>query len=323
MKRAAPDSGMPPAIHVVAGVLTDARGRILLARRTAGRDLAGAWEFPGGKLEAGEQPFAALDRELHEELGIRVLAAEPLMAVPQAYPNKRIVLDVWRITRFSGTPRGREKQALAWSPPEKLPTYPMPPADRPVVAALTAPPHYLVTPEPGKDIDAFLRGIDLAIAGGVRRLQLRARSLPAPALQSLAQAVWERCRTQSVELLLNGEPELALRLGCGLHLRAAQLREHASRPLPAAQPVAASCHDAGELQQAERLGADFAVLGPVLRTSTHADAEPIGWPRFAALRENVSLPIYAIGGMKPAQVPIARRHGAQGIAAIRGLWPSS
>jgi 8-oxo-dGTP diphosphatase len=314
---------MAPAIHVVAGVLTDARGRILLARRTAGRDLAGAWEFPGGKLEAGEQPLAALDRELHEELGIRVLAAEPLMAVPQAYPNKRIVLDVWRITRFNGTPRGLEKQALAWSPPEKLPTYPMPPADRPVVAALTAPPHYLVTPEPGKDIDAFLRGIDRAIAAGVRRLQLRARNLSPLSLQTLAQAVWERCRAQSVELLLNGEPDLALRLGCGLHLRAAQLCEHASRPLPAAQLVAASCHDAGELRQAETLGADFAVLGPVLRTSTHADAEPIGWPHFAALREHVSLPIYAIGGMKPAQVPIARRHGAQGIAAIRGLWPLS
>ena len=103
-------------MHVVAGVLTDARGRILLARRTAGRDLAGDWEFPGGKLEAGETPIQALDRELNEELGIRIHSMEPLIAVAQAYKDKRIVLDVYRVSHYSGKPRGREKQALAWSP---------------------------------------------------------------------------------------------------------------------------------------------------------------------------------------------------------------
>jgi 8-oxo-dGTP diphosphatase len=76
-------------VHVVAAVLRDVRGRILLARRTAGRDLAGAWEFPGGKVEPGETPQQALTRELEEELGIRVLASAPLISVPQAYPGKR------------------------------------------------------------------------------------------------------------------------------------------------------------------------------------------------------------------------------------------
>src|SRR6478752_2404390 len=109
-----------PPIHVVAGVLTDARGRILLARRTAGRDLAGAWEFPGGKVEPGETPLQALDRELHEELDIRIDGAKPLISVPQAYPGKRIVLDVYRVATFTGKARGVEKQALAWSPLEKL-----------------------------------------------------------------------------------------------------------------------------------------------------------------------------------------------------------
>lgn len=323
MKLAAAAAVPPPAIQVVAGVLTDARGRVLLARRSAGRDLAGAWEFPGGKREAGETPLAALERELQEELGVRVLAAEPLLAVPQAYADKRIVLDVWRVTRYAGTPHGRERQALAWSPAERLHTYPMPPADRPVVAALLAPEHYLVTPEPGGDTAAFLRGIEAAIAAGVRRLQLRAPSLGADALRPLARAVLERCRPYAVELLLNGEPELARELGCGVHLRASQLRSSTRRPLPASLAVAASCHDAEELAMAQALGADFAVLGPVLRTATHPDVAPLGWPRFATLRESVSLPVYAIGGLRPAQVAIARRHGGQGIAAIRGLWPAS
>src|SRR6188508_216389 len=112
-------------VHVVAGVMLDARGRVLLARRTEGRDLAGLWEFPGGKVDPGETPRQALARELFEELGIHVQAAEPLIAVPQQYRDKRILLDVYRVTRYSGKPRDLEQQALAWSPHDKLGTYPM------------------------------------------------------------------------------------------------------------------------------------------------------------------------------------------------------
>lgn len=308
---------------MVAGVIADARGRILLARRTAGRDLAGAWEFPGGKLEQGEAPLAALDRELHEELGIRVLAAEPLVAVPQQYPHKRIVLDVWRVTRFSGKPIGREKQALAWSPPEKLRTYPMPPADRPVVAALTEPDRYLITPEPGSDTRAFLRAIEKALEAGTRRIQLRARDWPEERLRPLAEQVLSRCRERGAELLVNGEIDLARAIGCGVHLRSSQLAGLSARPLPIDLPVAASCHDSDQLRRAEAIDVDFAVLGPVARTSTHPDRVPIGWDGFASLREAVSLPIYALGGLKAGEVAVARRHGAQGIAAIRGLWPKA
>ena len=310
----------PTPVHVVAAVLRDARGRILLARRTAGRDLAGAWEFPGGKVEPGETALQALDRELHEELGIRVLAAEPLISVPQAYPSKRIVLDVYTVTAFEGSPRGLEKQALAWSPLEKLSSYPMPPADRPVVAALTAPGRYLISadaPERGP----FLARLDRALAAGVRRFQLRARGLSAAALADLARDASQRCRLQGAELLVNGEPGLAADLGLGLHLRSSQLMALDRRPLPVGQPVAASCHDAEELAQAERLGLDFVVLGPVRATESHPGAVPLGWDRFSALREGVSLPIYALGGMKPVDLATARRHGAQGVAGIRGLWP--
>lgn len=310
----------PKPVHVVAAVLRDARGRILLARRTAGRDLAGAWEFPGGKVEPGETAVQALDRELHEELGIRVLAAEPLIAVPQAYPAKRIVLDVYTVTAFEGTPRGRERQALAWSPVEKLASYPMPPADRPVVAALTAPGRYLISPD-APERAPFLARLDRALASGVRRVQLRARGLAPDALALLARDAGLRCRVQGAELLVNGEPGLAADLGLGLHLRSSQLMALSQRPLPAGQTVAASCHNAEELAQAERLGLDFVVLGPVRATESHPEAVPMGWERFSALREGVSLPIYALGGMKPGDLGTARRHGAQGIAGIRGLWP--
>jgi 8-oxo-dGTP diphosphatase len=159
-------NGDAAPVHVVAAVLRDRRGRILLARRTDGRDLAGAWEFPGGKVEPGETAEAALARELEEELGIRIGACTPLIRVPQAYPHKRIVLDVRSVATYTGTPHGREKQALAWTPPAKLATYPMPPADRPVVAALTHPDRLLVTPEPGADDAAFVAAVAAALGAG-------------------------------------------------------------------------------------------------------------------------------------------------------------
>jgi len=309
-------------VHVVAGVLVDPRGRILLARRTAGRDLAGAWEFPGGKLEPGETPFQALDRELHEELGIRIHSMEPLISVAQAYKDKRIVLDVYRVTRFSGRPRDREKQALAWSPIEKLCTYPMPPADRPVVAALTQPAHYLITPGVVADQVKFLRRIEQALVSGTRRIQLRISPEGSSDVASLASEVKRLCDLSSAQLLLNSDIELAARLHCGIHLRAAQLMSLDARPLPAGVTVAASCHNEDELRQAEAIGVDFVVLGPVGKTPSHTDQAPIGWKKFVQLREHVSLPIYALGGLRPADHDTARRHGAQGIAAIRGLWPA-
>jgi len=309
-------------VHVVAGVIQDARGRILLARRTEGRDLAGLWEFPGGKVDAGETPEQALARELHEELGIRIQASEPLIAVPQAYRNKRIVLDVRRIGAWTGNAVGREQQALAWAPPAKLASYPMPPADRPVVAALRQPDRYLITPEPDASRqETFLGNLDRALEAGVRRVQLRSLASDHGTLRPLAEAVLKRCRAGGAELLVNANIELARALGVGVHLRAAQCMALGERPLPAKFTVAASCHDAAELRHAEEIGVDFVVLGPVAATPSHPERPPLGWDGFARLREGAALPIYALGGMGAADLARARAHGAQGIAAIRGLWP--
>jgi 8-oxo-dGTP diphosphatase len=310
-------------VDVVAGVITDARGRILLARRTEGRDLAGLWEFPGGKREPGESAEGALIRELHEELGIDVEPGAPLIAVPQQYPHKRLRLDVRTIARFRGTPKGHEGQALAWVPSHKLPGYPMPPADRPVVAALLQPRRYLVTPPPGGDDAAWLAALQSALDAGIRRVQLRAApDVETMRWQRLVRTAADACHAAGVDVLVNGDIALARALGIGVHLRAVQLRSLDTRPLATGSLVGASCHDADELRHAERIGCDFAVLGPVAATATHPGVAPLGWNGFAALREVTSLPLYAIGGMTADDITDARSHGAQGIAAIRALWPA-
>jgi len=314
------DPGPNHTVEVVAGAIRDARGRILLARRTEGRDLAGLWEFPGGKREPGESAEAALQRELLEELGIAVEIGPRVITVPQVYPSKRLRLDVREVSRWHGQARGIEGQALLWVPAEKLPRYAMPPADRPVVAALLQSDRYLVTPAPGDDA-GWLAGLDQALAAGIRRVQLRAPMATAARWPALVAAAVSRCRSAGAEVLVNGDAELARAHGIGLHLRASQLRALSRRPVHDGSLLAASCHDLEEVRMAEALGCQFAVVGTIKPTTSHPGAPGIGWDGFAALREQVSLPLYAIGGLAMDDLAEARAHGAQGIAAIRALWP--
>ncbi len=126
-------------MQVVAGVLRDSEGAVLLAQRPPGKHLAGGWEFPGGKLEAGETRLGALARELQEEIGVEVRDARPLFSVTHSYPHRDILLDVWLVTSFRGVPQGLEGQPLRWCPPGDLPHADLLPADRPIVTALRMP----------------------------------------------------------------------------------------------------------------------------------------------------------------------------------------
>ncbi|HVC01067.1 MAG TPA: 8-oxo-dGTP diphosphatase MutT [Steroidobacteraceae bacterium] len=126
-------------LHVVAGVIRDTAGRVLLAQRPAGKHLAGGWEFPGGKLDPGETRFAALRRELDEELGLAVLAGHPLIRIRHRYAERRVLLDVWLVTRRRGEPEGRDGQALRWCDVDGLGAAGVLPADRPVITALRLP----------------------------------------------------------------------------------------------------------------------------------------------------------------------------------------
>jgi 8-oxo-dGTP diphosphatase len=125
-------------IRVAAGVLEDVQGRVLIARRPPDKHAGGAWEFPGGKLLDSELPRAALDRELTEELGIHVTGAEPLIEYTHRYPDRDVVLHVFRVTAWQGEPRSAEDQPLRWVEAADLPGAGLLPADRPIVAALRA-----------------------------------------------------------------------------------------------------------------------------------------------------------------------------------------
>ena len=123
-------------ICVAAGVIQRHDGRVLVARRQPGKHMAGAWEFPGGKIRPPESPRQALDRELHEELGLKVRQARELMSYEQQYPDRLIELHFFAVEEYRGAPRSREDQELAWEFPECLGELGFLPADRPLVDLL-------------------------------------------------------------------------------------------------------------------------------------------------------------------------------------------
>lgn len=132
------DTPVLPTVLVVAVALIDVDGRVLIARRPEGKQLAGLWEFPGGKVEPGERPEAALIRELREELGIEVSESclAPFVFASHAYDSFHLLMPLYLCRRWEGTVVAREHSALAWVKPDRLADYPMPPADDPLAAWL-------------------------------------------------------------------------------------------------------------------------------------------------------------------------------------------
>lgn len=129
-------SNEKPTIRVVAAALFDKQGRVLIAQRPAGKAMAGRWEFPGGKIDSGESERDALGRELREELGVEVLAAERMLELRHEYPERHVELCMWRVIRYRGVPVPRDGQALRWVNPDGLAQEDLLEADRPIVQAL-------------------------------------------------------------------------------------------------------------------------------------------------------------------------------------------
>lgn len=310
-------------IHVAAGAVEDSQGRILIARRPDHVHQGGLWEFPGGKLEPGETCTAGLVRELDEELGIRVLASRPLIRIHHDYGDRHVLLDVHRVGAFDGVPRGREGQPLDWVHPGAMDPDAFPAADRPIISALRLPGLYLITGADPQAPSGFLNRLSRALIGGVRMVQLRAHDLSDRAYARLAGQAFDLCEAHDAQLLLNRSFDLARELPChGLHLSGHRLAQLDERPSGDWSWIGASCHGAEDLARAGRLDLDYALLSPVLATASHPHSQPMGWDRFAALTDRAVVPVYALGGLGPADLDLANAHGAQGIAAIRGLWPA-
>jgi 8-oxo-dGTP diphosphatase len=266
----------------------------------------------------------ALARELHEELGITLRAACPLQRVRHVYPESSVLLDVWRVTDYAGEPHGREGQPLRWVTPQGLDELDLPAADLPIVRTLQLPPLYLITDSHRYGKAGMLTLIERALTAGARLLQLREPHMPMEEYTDYARTVTALAHRYAARVLLNADPLLVAACGAdGVHLNSRRLMALPGRPLPQSCLVAVSCHDIAELVQAGRIGADFAVLSPVLPTTSHPHVAALGWEGFSRLRMHSDVPVYALGGVLPEHLHVARGTGAHGLAMIRGLWEAS
>ncbi len=308
-------------VRVAAAVILHPDGRVLLAQRPPGKVYAGYWEFPGGKLEAGETPREALDRELHEELGLRVRRAAPWLVRRYAYPHAHVELHFFRVLGFDGEPVGHDGQAFAWQQPGAFTVAPLLPANARVLNALELPTVYAITMASEIGEAAFLARARRALDAGLRLMQIREKDWPLPRQRAFAETLLQLAQPYRAAVLLNGRAEDARAWGChGVHWSSAALASAPERPPN--MLCAASCHEASELARAGALELDFVVLGPVLRTASHPASAPIGWDGFAALVDGTPIPVFALGGLRADQLDTAIDRGAHGIALRSGAWPA-
>lgn len=314
-------SRMAP-LHVAVGIVRERAGAVLVAKRASHRHQGGLWEFPGGKVEAGEDVRTALRRELLEELDIQATVGRLVLRIPHRYPDRSVVLEVFEIAAYSGRPHGREGQPVRWVEPEGLDPSAFPAANRPIIAALRLPPIYMITPDVDNgDVDTFLARLAAGLASGIRMVQLRVSRPSEREYRSLAVRAAKLCHGAGARLLLNADPSYVARVGAdGVHLGAQAVASLSGRPLPAGYWIGASCHDPEELRRAEAAGVDFAVLSPVRETASHPERPALGWDRFSDWIGDCKLPVYALGGLGRADLPTAMRCRAQGVAGIRAFW---
>lgn len=326
-------SDTKPFIRVAAGLILDARGRLLLGQRPDGKAWPGWWELPGGKIETGESVEQALVRELTEELGIHATQIYPWVVYVHEYPKTIVELSFCQVTAWDGEPTGREGQALDWVDPAQIrldeSDHPIGPGGASLLPAATAPLRWLRLPIRYRlshilrpdHLEQWLAGLRAELRQGLRLVQFREPHWAGDA-QSLLEAfraTLALCRQYGARCLINSlHPHAWWAEADGVQLRAADARRILQDDLRPPGWLGVSVHTAQDLDCAAELHADFVVLGHVLDTPSHPDQAPLGWEAFRALAAQAGRPVFALGGQSAATLDRARRNGAHGIAALRG-----
>ena len=212
------------AAAVIERRAADGATEFLLGQRAPGSFYPGFWEFPGGKVEAGETPHGALVRELHEELGIEVLRADPWLRREHVYEHAHVRLNFFRVREWRGELRDHVHSALSWQRTDAPTVAPMLPANAPVLAALALPDFYAITHAAEIGIDAQLLALAHALEAGLKLVQLREPTLDAARRSAFVHAAVDLCHQFGARVLVNGDAALAAESGAdGLHLPARQL----------------------------------------------------------------------------------------------------
>jgi len=303
-------------IHVAAAAIKNSAGEILIARRSEDQHQGGLWEFPGGKVEQGESALAALSRELHEELGIEVKEARPLIKVPYHYTDKSVLLDVFEVSAFDGEAWGKEGQPIRWVAKGELDSFAFPAANAPILNACLLPKCIAITPDLS-DVDALVDFVEQALSNGAEGVMLRAHYLPVDDFKGAYKRIKGMLEGTAIPLIVNSSLEVAETLKAdALHLSSSRLLDLNKRSQFSGRWLSASCHSLEQIEMAVTKDLDFVSLSPVLKTRSHPHAIPLGWELFQQMVDSCSIPVYALGGVSHRLLEQAVNCGAQGVAGI-------
>ncbi len=304
-------------LKVVVGIVQHpVSKKILICQRSKEQHLAGLWEFPGGKVEAGEALFHALKRELFEEVGISVISAHPAKQITHVYDTKTLCLDFWFVTAFYGDVYSKEGQVFKWVDVDELSRFEFPEANKSIIASITLSPFWMITDDCSiSQSDDFI----VSTLNAIKKFQLklllfRSKELSDLDYYAVYQQLRGECQQLGCEILLNRE-KINLSEAKNWHLTSTQLHQYKERPANTGW-LSCSCHHLDDIKQAEKIEADFILLSTVHKTQSHPEAKPLGWKAFKHLVHQTKLPVYALGGVKREELTLAQYHGAKGIAGI-------
>lgn len=305
-------------VHVAVGVITNKRGEVLVSLRHPDAHQGGLWEFPGGKVDAGESVATALCREFREELGITPTVFFPFKKILHQYSDKAVLLDVWLIRNYEGNPRGCEGQEIAWQALDSLSYEDFPVANKPIINALHLPKRIPITPEL-ESFSAFKTLLAHWMKEGCQLGYFQQNDLPADIYRQWLSSALDYCVDKNLGLIADYgkfESSLASTTPQGIHVDSSVLMELRQRPAAPDCYFSATCHNDKELQKAEALNADFVFLAPASVVDETSNCSEAMWNTFTRLVEGVSLPVYALNGKSPDSSEEAVSHGAFGIAGI-------
>jgi 8-oxo-dGTP diphosphatase len=310
-------------IQIVVGVLKK-NHEVLISLRQKHQTYAGCWEFPGGRVEVGENLTEALVREFKEEVGVTTTNWQALIQIPWFYRHARVLLHVFVSRDFNGEAIGKEGQKIKWVAKEQLCDYKFPEANDNIRLALSLPDSFAISGSFQGKKDG-LRLLQNTLETGIKLIQLRAKSLNEQAFIDFAKPAIELAHKYQAKVLLNSPPRLLEQLGQadGLQLSSTAVKNLIKRPISKDKLLSVSTHNKAEITKALELGADIILLSPVKKTSSHPNLEAMGWDKFTEFVADIPVPVYALGGMKMEDKTTAKQSGAQGIAAISSFWKTN
>lgn len=331
---------MKKIIHVAVGVIFDSPfdtvggkdRKILIAKRADHQHQGGLWEFPGGKVEEGESPPVALQRELEEELGLQSNTDDmhPIITIPFHYPDKSVLLDVWAVHPnkdsdndhgYEGLTEegvGLEGQPVVWVNQADLASYEFPAANKAIIDALLLPKQIAISND-HSDSEVILKHVANTLKNHSNVwLQLRAPSLDQMQYTQLAMKLYGLCHEAGSKLIWNcplGWYQVAF--ADGLHLSKANFikADLKQRPIPETQWFSMGCHNLSELETVQELS-DYVLVSTVKETTSHPNITPLTWSGFKVITHHARIPCYALGGMSIIDKDTATQYGGQGIAGI-------